>query len=134
MQIRSEEIDAMAEHKFIPQELSATPPDENDKVERIAERKSAPQAVGTTPSNNKIPKMSRKAFLERCRSTPDHLPYSAFLHDGEPPNTKTSNAIRQLALIHMKGCSYQQLPLIDSQLFAVAQGHITQTEAAMEAE
>ena len=134
MQIRSEEIDAMAEHKFIPQELSATPPDENDKVERTAERKSAPQAVGTTPSNNKIPKMSRKAFLERCRSTPDHLPYSAFLHDDEPPNTKTSNAIRQLALIHMKGCSYQQLPLIDSQLFAVAQGHITQTEAAMEAE
>ena len=52
-------------------------------------------------------------------------------------SAKTSKDIRQLALIDMKGCRYQQLPLTNSQLFTVVRknaelskeaGHRLETE------
>ena len=41
--------------------------------------------------------------------------------------------MRQLALIHLKVCTYQQLPLADSQVLAVVKTHIERSEIAVEA-
>ena len=56
-----------------------------------------------------------------CRTVPNNLPYTAFEEHAETLDFKTSKDIRQLALIDMRGCRYQQLPLTNSQLFAVVQ-------------
>ena len=36
-------------------------------------------------------------------------------------------------MIHLKGCTYQQLPLVDSQVLAVVKTHIETSEIAVEA-
>ena len=69
-----------------------------------------------------------------CRTAPDNLPYSAFQENAKTLSAKISQDIRQLALIDMKGCSYQQLPLTNSDLFRVAQKNAESASHGLETE
>ena len=69
-----------------------------------------------------------------CKSAPHILPYSAFHDHTETLQADTSQDIRHLALIDMKGCRYQQLPLTNSQLFRLIEKHAESASVEVETE
>ena len=67
-----------------------------------------------------------------CRAAP--LPYHAFQEHAETLTAETSQDIRHLARINMKGCRYQQLPLTNSQLFKVLRKNAESASHELETE
>ena len=110
LQFRSEDIDAMGAEQSDMGTIGAKPPEDQPA------KKTIPQRM-ISRSN----KQSQRAFFDMCRSVPGNLPYYAFQEHAETLNAETSQDIRHLALIDMKGCTYQQLLLTNSQLFRVVQ-------------
>ena len=79
-------------------------------------------------------KQSQRDFLDMCRARPHNLPYTAFQEQTETLDASVSQDLRHLTLIDMKGCSYQQLPLSNTQLFNVIQLHALHSSHACETE
>ena len=105
---------------------------------------SAPQiTTKKTTSQDSISrrkKQNQRAFLHMCRTAPDDLPYIAFTQHAGTLDAKTSQDMRQLAVIDLKDCAVQQLPLTNSQLFKVLQKNAekrritTQGDSALQTE
>ena len=85
------------------------------------------------------PKTRRRRFPERNNNfelsfSCVNLPHTFYFIHTETLQADTSQDIRHLALIDMKGCRYQQLPLTKSQLFRVHEKHAESASVEVETE
>ena len=128
--IKREGIDATCAEQSDMPTIGAKPPED--------------QSASGAPSTARKPilqemisrqrKQNQRTFVAMCRSRPENLPYCIFQEHAEKLNAQTSQDIRYLALIDMKGCRYQQLHSTNSQLFRLAEKNAGSVSHGIETE
>ena len=140
LRIRSEGVQATTGEQSVLGAIGAKPPEEwtrsrSDDIEaaigatapeeqaahEIRDARISNNTKQTTPQqiSSRRRKQSQRAFLDMCRAAPDNLLYHAVQQHDEILTAETSQDIRHVARINIKGRRYQQLLLTNSQLFKV---------------
>ena len=138
--LKQEDITRSAE---LQQEcVGATPPDENIEAndpEAFAPTHTNDTGKTTTPPYiiSRKQKQQKQDFIEMLSKgdcAGRGLPYSVFQGHTEQLKADTLQDIRHLALIDLKGCKYQQLPLSNRKLFSVLEKQAQHTKHNLETE
>ena len=137
LQCRSDKLDALTASTANDDSIGVISPESQADTQSIGAKSPESQSTSTSLQQKMVTKkkkQSQRAFFTMCRSQPDNLPYCAFQEHIEALDASVSQDIRHLALINMKECTYQQLPLVNSQLLKVIKKHSENARHGFETE